>query len=159
MKVAIQGEPGAFSHEAALKLVAGAEIVPCALSAEVFAALDTGAVDAAVIPIENSLAGSVLEHFDLLLKHDVKVVEETLVRIRHNLIAMPGVSVDEIERVLSHPVALAISWPPPRNEGHGFLRHGGQREAIDGSRRAECGGHRERGGGCDLRSGDSGARH
>ena len=107
MKVAIQGEPGAFSHEAALKLVAGAEIVPCALSAEVFAALDAGAVDAAVIPIENSLAGSVLEHFDLLLKHDVKVVEETLVRIRHNLIAMPGVSIDEIERVLSHPVALA----------------------------------------------------
>ena len=107
MKVAIQGEPGAFSHEAALKLVAGAEIVPCALSAEVFAALDAGAVDAAVIPIENSLAGSVLEHFDLLLKHDVKVVEETLVRIRHNLIVMPGVSVGEIERVLSHPVALA----------------------------------------------------
>ena len=107
MKVAIQGEPGAFSHEAALKLVAGAQIVPCALSAEVFAALDAGAVDAAVIPIENSLAGSVLEHFDLLLKHDVKVVEETLVRIRHNLIAMPGVSIDVIERVLSHPVALA----------------------------------------------------
>jgi prephenate dehydratase len=107
MKIAIQGEPGAFSHEAALKLVADAEIVPCALSAEVFAALDTGAADAAVIPIENSLAGSVLEHFDLLLKHDVKVVEETLVRIRHNLIAMPGVCIDEIEHVLSHPVALA----------------------------------------------------
>ena len=48
-------------------------------------------------PIENSLAGSVLEHFDLLLKHNVKVVEETLVRIRHNLIAMPGVSMDEID--------------------------------------------------------------
>ena len=107
MKVAIQGEPGAFSHEAALKLVAGAEIVPCALSAEVFAALDAGAVDAAAIPIENSLAGSVLEHFDLLLKHDVKVVEETLVRIRHNLIAIAGVSTGEIERVFSHPVALA----------------------------------------------------
>jgi prephenate dehydratase len=107
MKVAIQGEPGAFSHEAALKLVAGAEIVPCALSAEVFAALDAGAADAAVIPIENSLAGSVLEHFDLLLKHDVKVVEETLVRIRHNLIARAGASTAEIERVLSHPVALA----------------------------------------------------
>jgi prephenate dehydratase len=107
MKIAIQGELGAFSHEAALKLVAGAEIVPCALSLEVFAALDTGTADAAVIPIENSLAGSVLEHFDLLLKHDVKVVEETLVRIRHNLIAMPGVSIDGIERVFSHPVALA----------------------------------------------------
>jgi prephenate dehydratase len=107
MKVAMQGEPGAFSHEAALKLVAGAEIVPCALSAEVFAALDAGAVGAAVIPIENSLAGSVLEHFDLLLKHDVRVVEETLVRIRHNLIAMAGASTAEIERVFSHPVALA----------------------------------------------------
>ena len=65
MKIAIQGEPGAFSHEAALKLVANATIVPCALSAEVFAALAGGKVDAAVIPIENSLAGSVLEHFDL----------------------------------------------------------------------------------------------
>jgi prephenate dehydratase len=107
MKIAIQGEPGAFSHEAALKLVPGAEIVPCALSAEVFAALDAGTADAAVIPIENSLAGSVLEHFDLLLKHDVKVVEETLVRIRHNFIAMPGTSTAEIDRVLSHPVALA----------------------------------------------------
>jgi prephenate dehydratase len=107
MKIAIQGERGAFSHEAALKLVARAEIVPCALSPEVFATLDAGAVDAAVIPIENSLAGSVLEHFDLLLKHDVRVVEETLVRIRHNLIAMPGVTIGEIERVFSHPVALA----------------------------------------------------
>jgi prephenate dehydratase len=107
MKIAIQGEPGAFSHEAALKLVPGAEILPCALSAEVFAALDSGAADAAAIPIENSLAGSVLEHFDLLLKHDVKVVRETLVRIRHNLIAMSGATIGEIDRVLSHPVALA----------------------------------------------------
>ncbi len=107
MKIAIQGEPGSFSHEAALKLVAGAEILPCALSAEVFAALDSGAADAAAIPIENSLAGSVLEHFDLLLKHDVKVVRETLLRIRHNLIALPGASIGGIERVFSHPVALA----------------------------------------------------
>jgi prephenate dehydratase len=82
MKIAIQGEPGSFSHEAALKLVPGAEIVPCALSAEVFSSLSGGSVDAAVIPIENSLAGSVL-------------------------IAMPGVKTEEIERVFSHPVALA----------------------------------------------------
>jgi prephenate dehydratase len=107
MKIAIQGEPGSFSHEAALKLVPGAEIVPCALSAEVFAALDSGAANAAVIPIENSLAGSVLEHFDLLLAHDVKVVSETLLRIRHNLIAIAGASLGEIDRVFSHPVALA----------------------------------------------------
>ncbi len=107
MKIAIQGEPGSFSHEAAVKLVPGAEIVPCALSAEVFAVLDSGAADAAAIPIENSLAGSVLEHFDLLLKHDVKVVRETLVRIRHNLIAIAGAKIGEIDRVYSHAVALA----------------------------------------------------
>jgi prephenate dehydratase len=107
MKIAIQGEPGSFSHEAAIKLVADAEIVPFPLSAEVFAALDGGTVDAAVIPIENSLAGSVAEHFDLLLTHDVKVERETLLRIRHNLIAIPGTSIGEISRVFSHPVALA----------------------------------------------------
>jgi prephenate dehydratase len=107
MKIAIQGEPGAFSHEAALNLVPGAEIVPCALSAEVFATLAAGGADAAVIPIENSLAGSVSEHFDLLLTHEVRVERETLLRIRHNLIAVPGVTETEIDRVYSHPVALA----------------------------------------------------
>jgi prephenate dehydratase len=107
MKIAIQGEPGSFSHEAATKLVVDAVVVPCSLSADVFAALVEGAVDAAVIPIENSLAGSVLEHFDLLLAHDVKVERETLVLIRHNLIAVSGAAMDEINRVFSHPVALA----------------------------------------------------
>ena len=107
MRIAIQGEPGSFSHEAALKLDPGAEIVPCALSGGVFAALDSKAADAAAIPIENSLAGSVLEHFDLLLKHNVTVVRETVLRIRHNLIAVPGASLDEIDRVFSHAVALA----------------------------------------------------
>jgi prephenate dehydratase len=107
MKTAIQGEPGSFSHEAALKLVADAEIVPCSLSAEVFAALAGGAADAAVIPIENSLAGPVSEHYDLLLTYDVLVVREALVRIRHNLIAVPGASTEAIDRVFSHPVALA----------------------------------------------------
>ena len=107
MKVAIQGELGAFSHEAAKKLVPEAEIVPCSLSAEVFAALTSGQVDAAAVPIENSLAGSVLEHFDMLLAHDVRVEREALIRIRHNLIALPGASIDGIRRVYSHAVALA----------------------------------------------------
>ncbi len=107
MRIAIQGEPGSFSHEAAIKLVPGATIVPCALSAEVFAALTGGRVDAAVIPIENSLAGSVSEHFDLLLENDVKVERETLLRIHHNLIAISGAATEEIDRVFSHPVALA----------------------------------------------------
>ncbi len=107
MKIAIQGEPGSFSHEAAMKLVADAVIVPYSLSAEVFAALSEGKVEAAAIPIENSLAGSVSEHFDLLLAHNVTVVRETLLRIRHNLIAISGTSTGEIDRVFSHPVALA----------------------------------------------------
>jgi prephenate dehydratase len=107
MKIAIQGEPGSFSHEAALKLVSDAAIVPFALSAEVFAALSRGDVEAAVIPIENSLAGSVSEHFDLLLSHDVQVERETLLRIRHNLIGISGSAIDHIDRVFSHPVALA----------------------------------------------------
>jgi prephenate dehydratase len=107
MKIAIQGEPGSFSHEAAMRLVADAVIVPCSLSADAFAAVADGTVEAAVIPIENSWAGSVSEHFDLLLTHDVKVERETLLRIRHNLIAISGVDVGEIDRVFSHPVALA----------------------------------------------------
>lgn len=107
MRIAIQGEPGSFSHEAALGLVADGVIVPCSLSADVFKALSDESVDAAVIPIENSLAGSVLEHFDLLLQHNVKVVRESLLRIRHNLIAISGATVGDIDRVFSHPVALA----------------------------------------------------
>jgi len=107
MKIAIQGEYGSFSHEAAMKLVPDGEIVPCSLSAEAFTAAESGAAEAAVIPIENSLAGSVAEHFDLLLTRDVRVVRETLVHIQHNLIGLPGVALEEIERVFSHPVALA----------------------------------------------------
>ena len=107
MRIAIQGEPGSFSHEAATRLVTDARIVPFSLSADVFAAVAKGEVEAAAIPIENSLAGSVSEHFDLLLTHDVLIEAETLLRIRHNLIAISGASTGEIDRVFSHPVALA----------------------------------------------------
>ncbi len=111
IKIAIQGEPGSFSHEAATKFAANAggtaRIVPTSLSAEVFSALVRGEVDAAVIPIENSLAGSVTEHFDLMLTNEVTIVRETLLRIRHNLIAISGAQLNQIDRVFSHPVALA----------------------------------------------------
>ena len=106
MKVAIQGEAGSFSHEAAKRMVAGCTIVPCARSAEVFDRLERGSVSAAVIPIENSLAGSVAEHFDLLLARDVFIQHEFRLRIVHNLIAAPGVKRGDIRRVYSHPVAL-----------------------------------------------------
>lgn len=107
MRIAIQGEAGSFSHEAAIRAVPGATICPCAISAEVFAAVNEGRVDGAVIPIENSLASSVAEHYDLLLVHDAGIESESLLRIRHNLIAMPGAKLEQIERVYSHPVALA----------------------------------------------------
>ncbi len=107
IKIAIQGEPGSFSHEAAMKLAPEGRIVPFSLSAEVFSALVRGEVEAAVVPIENSLAGSVSEHFDLMLTHDVTIVRETLLRIKHNLIAISGAGINQIDRVFSHPVALA----------------------------------------------------
>ncbi len=108
MKVAIQGELGSNSHMAALQVYgAGAQVVPCSLSAEVFEAVAEGRVDAAVLPIENTLHGSVAEHYDFLLGSDVQIVAEALLRIRHNVIAMPGVELGEIRRVLSHPVALS----------------------------------------------------
>jgi prephenate dehydratase len=107
VRIAIQGEPGSFSHEAALKAQPGATILPCALSSEVFAMVSSGAADAAVIPIENSLAGSVVEHYDLLLAHPFAVESEWLLRIRHNLIGVPGSTISRIRHAFSHPVALA----------------------------------------------------
>ncbi|HEX4020100.1 MAG TPA: prephenate dehydratase [Acidobacteriaceae bacterium] len=107
MRVAIQGELGSFSHEAAKSMLAGAMIVPCTTAADVFRAVLVAHADVAVIPIENSLAGSVVEFYDLLFEHDVCIVQEKLLRIRHNLIVQPGTSLQKITHVLSHPVALA----------------------------------------------------
>jgi len=108
MKIAIQGERGSFSHEAALQFFpAGVEIVSCPLSAEVFECLAERKVDAAVLPIENSLAGPVVEHYDLLLAHDAAIEREGLLRIRHNLIGVPRATIEGLRRVISHPVALA----------------------------------------------------
>jgi prephenate dehydratase len=106
MRVAIQGELGAFSHEAAKRMLPGWDVVPCARSAEVFDRVIRGSVNAAVIPIENSLAGSVIEHFDLLLAHKVFIQREFRLRILHNLIVSRGTQPSDIRRVFSHPVAL-----------------------------------------------------
>ncbi len=106
MKVAIQGEPGSFSHEAARRMLPGCAIVPCARSAEVFDRLEGGKVPIAVIPIENSLAGSVTEHLDLLLARDVFIQRDFHLRIVHNLIAARGVKRLDVRRAFSHPVAL-----------------------------------------------------
>ena len=106
MKIAIQGELGSFSHEAAELMLPRASVVPCARSREVFDRVERGSVDGAVIPIENSLAGSVAEHFDLLLGREVYIVREFRLRIVHNLIARKGTKLRDLRRVFSHPVAL-----------------------------------------------------
>ena len=106
-KIAIQGETGSNSHMATLEMLRNAEIVACNVSAEVLARVVSGDVDGAVLPIENSLHGSVAEHYDLLLELPVRIERESLMHIRHNLIAMPGVKLGEIRRVMSHPVALS----------------------------------------------------
>ena len=106
MRVAIQGERGSFSHEAAGRMLPRCTIVPCSRSAEVFDLVKRGSVDAAVIPIENSLAGTVAEHADLLVEREVFIQAEFRLRIVHNLIAAPGVKLSALRRVLSHPVAL-----------------------------------------------------
>jgi len=106
VRVAIQGELGSFSHEAARRMVAGCSVVPCARSVEVFDRLESGDVPIAVIPIENTLAGTVTEHADLLVARAVFIQREFRLRIVHNLIAARGVKKQEIRRALSHPVAL-----------------------------------------------------
>src|SRR5437016_9011585 len=106
MKIAIQGEAGSFSEDAARQMVPGAKVVACARSAEVFAQIQRGSVAAAVIPIENTLAGSVTEHFDLLLAREIFIEREFRLRIVHNLIAPAGVKRGDLRRAYSHPVAL-----------------------------------------------------
>ena len=106
-RIAFQGERGAFSEEAARKLL-GREItlLPCARFEDVFRSLKEGRATGAVVPIENTLAGSVHENYDHLQRFDLPIVAETSVRIVHNLIVQKDVKFSAIRRVYSHPVAL-----------------------------------------------------
>src|SRR5690242_9904161 len=107
-RVAIQGEAGSFSHAAAIETHGPAlQLVPCPTFVELFRAVEEGKATRGMVPIENTLAGSVHENYDLLSAHDLHVVSETELRIRHCLIAPPRTTLDAIRRVASHPVALA----------------------------------------------------
>jgi prephenate dehydratase len=121
-KVAIQGERGSFSHEAAEQMLPRAAVIPCVRSSEVFDRVENGSVAAAVIPIENSLAGTVAEHADLLVARDVFIQAEFPLRIVHNAIAAPGVKLSQVRKLLSHPVAL--------DQCRDFFRHHPRIESV-----------------------------
>lgn len=107
-RVAFQGAHGAYSEQAALALWDGdAQPVPLASFDEVFAAVESGACERGIVPIENSLAGSIHRNYDLLLKHNLYIIAEHSLRVSHCLIAHPGVTLDQITEVHSHPQALA----------------------------------------------------
>ncbi len=106
-RVAFQGELGAFTQVAVSQLAGKNAIpVPTETFEQVFLSLINGKCDQAVIPIENTLHGSVHENYDHLLKYNLSIRGETFVRIVHNLIAPPGVGFGQVRRVFSHPVAL-----------------------------------------------------
>jgi prephenate dehydratase len=105
--IGFQGELGAFSQQAIHQLL-GKRVkpVPHQRFDQVFAALAAGSIDVAVVPLENTLAGSVHDNFDLLLKYPFEITAETSVRVIHNLIAPPGTTFRAVRNVYSHPVAL-----------------------------------------------------
>ena len=106
MKIAFQGEAGAYSEQAVFEYFGNAETQPCESFEEVFSAVRSGKCESALIPIENSLAGSIHQNYDLLLRHELHIVGEYFLRVRHCLIALPGVKKSEIKKAISHPQAL-----------------------------------------------------
>ena len=107
-RVAFQGEPGAFSEAAAIQLLGDAiSTVPRATFDAAFRSIDEGAADALLAPVENTLAGSVVRVYDLLLQSRLAIVAETILPIEHHLIACPGATLQGIRSVASHPMALA----------------------------------------------------
>ncbi len=106
MKVTFQGEIGAYSEEAALAFAPGSELLPLPSFEAVFEAVVAGDAELAVVPIENTLHGSVHANYDLLREHDVRIAGEVQIRIRHHLMAVAGTTPESVREVHSHPQAL-----------------------------------------------------
>jgi len=108
MKIAYQGVPGAYSEQASRALFgADCKVLPCDTFEEVFEAVEKKRADRGVIPIENSLGGSIHLNYDLLVRHDLVVTRETYVRVEHALLAPVGLPLSKVREVRSHPQALA----------------------------------------------------
>lgn len=108
MRIAFQGERGAYSEDAVYRAFGpDAGVLPCPSFAAAFDAIERGEVAAGVLPVENSQAGSVLDVYDLLMARDLAVVGEVLVPVDHCLLALPGQGLSDIREVMSHPQALS----------------------------------------------------
>src|SRR5882672_5440457 len=107
MRIGYQGEPGAFSEAAARRVDPEAQLVPYRSFEEVFDAVNGGAASYGVLPIENSIGGSIHRNYDLLLSHELPIVAEVELPVVHQLLALPGASLEGLRRVYSHPQALA----------------------------------------------------
>lgn len=111
MRIAFQGEAGAYSEQAVFGYFGTVETEPCESFEKVFEAVAVGRAEAALIPIENSLAGSIHQNYDLLLRHNLHIVGEYFLRVRHCLIVAPGVTKASIKKAISHPQALGqCAW-------------------------------------------------
>ncbi len=118
MKVSFQGEPGAYSEQAVFNYFGkDVETVPCESFDMMFDSVVSGKSDMLLAPIENSLAGSIHQNYDLLLRHDLHIVGEYFLRVRHCLIANPGVKKEDIKKAISHPQALGQCAAYLRNLG------------------------------------------
>jgi len=107
MRIAFQGEPGAYSEAAALRADPGAEVLPCRSFEEVFAAVAAGRATRGILPMENSVGGSIHRNFDLLVEHELPIVAEVELPVEHCLLARPGTTLADLKAVYSHPQALA----------------------------------------------------
>lgn len=107
MVVAFQGEPGAYSEAAAQRYAPDATLLPCPSFEDVFRSVESETSAFGVLPIENSIGGTIHRNYDLLLEHALRIVGDLELRVVHSLIALPGTTIDQIKTIYSHPQALA----------------------------------------------------
>jgi prephenate dehydratase len=107
VRIAFQGESGAYSEAAAIRVTDHADLLPCESFDDVFTAVATGKATHGILPVENSIGGSIHRNYDLLLEHDLPIVGEVVLDITHNLLVLPGTTMEQVKKIYSHPQALA----------------------------------------------------
>jgi prephenate dehydratase len=107
MRIAYQGEPGAYSEAAALRFNDHADLIACQSFDDVFNGVAAGRATHGILPVENSIGGSIHRNYDLLIEHELPIVGEVELPIRHHLLALHGTAIDGVRRIFSHPQALA----------------------------------------------------